>query len=149
MQIADVTVEDLPAVLVLNEASVPHLSSLTADELSWFADQANYFRVVKMDDGLAGFLIGLRPGLPYASANYRWFARHYEDFGYVDRVAVHHTARRRGVASLLYNDFAAFLSGEVAVMTCEVNLRPANESSMEYHLRHGFVQVGSQDTEEP
>ena len=28
-------------------------------------------------------------------------------------------------------------------MTCEVNVRPVNESSMEFHRRLGFEQVGS------
>jgi hypothetical protein len=32
-------------------------------------------------------------------------------------------------------------------MTCEVNVRPANESSMRYHETHGFLKVGSQETE--
>jgi len=32
-------------------------------------------------------------------------------------------------------------------MTCEVNIRPPNESSMRYHEMHGFVQVATQETE--
>ena len=69
------------------------------------------------------------------------------DFGYVDRVAVSASARRQGVASRLYDDFANALRGEVEVMTCEVNIRPPNESSMRYHEIHGFRQVASQETE--
>jgi predicted GNAT superfamily acetyltransferase len=52
-----------------------------------------------------------------------------------------------GIASRLYQDFAASLQGEVDVMTCEVNIRPANETSMRYHRQYGFVQVGTQQTE--
>jgi hypothetical protein len=95
----------------------------------------------------AGFLIGLRPGLDYGSENYRWFCDHYGDFGYVDRVAVDESARRFGVASQLYDDFANKLRGHVDCMTCEVNIRPRNESSMRYHETHGFVQVATQETE--
>ena len=147
MQIMDLKAADLPEVLALNQDSVPHVSSLAVEELAWFADKANYFRVVRDAEGIAGFLIGLRPGLPYKSPNYRWFCDHYEDFGYVDRVAVCARARRQGVASLLYDDFAQTLAGRVPVMTCEVNLRPPNESSMRYHEQHGFTQVASQETE--
>ena len=147
MQITDIETCDLADVLDLNEASVPHVSSLTAGELAWFADNAHYFRVVRDETGVAGFLVGLRPGLPYRSLNYRWFSDNYDDFGYVDRVAVDARARRKGIASLLYDDFARTLSGKVEVMTCEVNLRPSNESSMRYHARHDFVQVGRQQTE--
>ena len=35
------------------------------------------------------------------------------------------------------------MPGTVDVMTCEVNVRPANESSMTFHRRLGFDQVGS------
>lgn len=147
MQLDDVTEADLNFVLALNEASVPHVNSIDLDQLGWFADNAFYFRVARVDRQIAGFLIGLRPGLDYRSENYRWFSANYADFGYVDRVAVDTTARRFGVASRLYDDFAAALQGQVACMTCEVNIRPPNESSMRYHETHGFVQVGSQETE--
>ena len=33
------------------------------------------------------------------------------------------------------------------MMTCEVNLKPPNESSMRFHERYGFTQIGSQATE--
>ena len=147
MKFSDVTDTDLTEILELNEASVPHVSSVSAAEMRWFAENAHYFRVVRNGEALAGFLIGLRPGLAYQSLNYRWFCDHYPDFGYVDRVAVAHNVRRLGVGSRLYEDFAATLRGSVDVMICEVNLRPANESSMRYHEHLGFVQVGSQETE--
>ena len=148
MQISDVTPTDLDDVLRLNEASVPHVSSLDRTEMEWFANNAHYFRVASIDGTLAGFLIGLRPGLSYSSLNYRWFSENYDDFGYVDRVVVARSARRAGVASGLYDDFLDTLRGEVDVMTCEVNIRPANDSSMQYHEQHGFVQVGTQETED-
>ena len=147
MQIADIRSDGIDEVLELNQASVPHVGSVSRDEMAWFAANAHYFRTVHDDARLAGFLIGLRPGLPYRSPNYRWFSDNYADFGYVDRVAVSSEARRKGIASMLYEDFASTLAGEVDVMTCEVNIRPPNDSSMLYHQRHGFVQVGSQETE--
>lgn len=147
MQISDLDPAQLESVHELNQASVPHVSSVSLEEMQWFADNAHYFRVVSIDAALAGFLIGLRPGLAYASPNYGWFSVNYEDFGYVDRVAVADSARRKGVASALYDDFANTLFGEVAVMTCEVNIRPPNESSMRYHEQHGFVRVATQETE--
>jgi len=147
MRISDVTANDLEDVWRLNEDSVPHVSSVDLKEIEWFAMHAHYFRVAANDGHLAGFLIGLRPGLPYGSPNYRWFSENYRDFGYIDRVAVSETAQRLGVATRLYQDFAATLDKTVDVMTCEVNIRPANESSMRYHEQHGFVQVATQETE--
>lgn len=147
MQLSDISEADLDTVLALNEASVPHVNSIDLDQMRWFASNAYYFRVARVDRQFAGFLIGLRPGLDYGSDNYRWFCDHYTDFGYVDRVAVAASARRLGVASYLYDDFTERLRGHVDRMTCEVNIRPPNESSMRYHKMHGFVQVASQETE--
>ncbi len=143
MQIKNVTPDDFVDVLKLNENSLPHLSRIDTDEVQWFADCAAYFRVIRVDKRLAGFLIGLRPGTSYPSPNYRWFCDHYDDFAYIDRVAVANWASRRGIADSLYNDFAQSQSG-VAVMTCEVNIRPKNAGSMRFHERQGFTRVGSQ-----
>ena len=143
MQIKNVTSNDFVDVLQLNEDSVPHVSSIDIDDVQWFADNAVYFRIIRIDERLAGFLIGLRPGTSYSSPNYCWFCDNYDDFAYVDRVTVADWARRRGIAESFYNDFAQSQSS-VPVMTCEVNIRPANEGSLRFHQRQGFTKVGSQ-----
>ena len=145
--ITDVEASMLGSVLALNESEVPHLGKVDADRMAWFAGNASYFRVAMADDRLAGFLVGLRPGTRYQSPNYRWFCARYDDFAYVDRVAVAADFRRHGLASRLYDDFAASVPASVSVMTCEVNIRPPNEESMRFHRRLGFRQVGTQATE--
>ena len=145
MKITKIEQIDFDDVLSLNEESVPHVSHICAEELQWFYDNAAFFQIAKIDDRFAGFLIGLRQGTEYASPNYRWFCDNYGDFAYVDRVAVSAWARRRGIAESLYNAFALSQSG-APLMTCEVNIRPPNETSMFYHERMGFRQVGSQET---
>lgn len=147
MQVADVRNTDFEDVLALNQAAVPHVNSLAPGDINWFASHANYFRVARCGGELAGFLIGLGPGLDYESPNYRYFCSRHDAFGYVDRVVVAATARRQGVGSKLYDDYAATLRSFVPVMTCEVNIRPPNESSMAYHERHGFACVATQETE--
>ncbi len=145
--IRDVATRDIDEILSLNEAVVPAVNSVPIEQMHWFAAQAAYFRVAIADDRLASFLIGLRPGVAYESPNYRWFCDKYEDFGYIDRIAVAANARRHGLATRMYDDFRASLEGEVGTMTCEVNLRPPNEASMRFHERYGFSQVGSQSTD--
>lgn len=145
--IADVERSLLERLLALNESEVPHLGKVDLDQMAWFAGNASYFRTAMAGDRLAAFLVGLRPGSSYQSPNYRWFCDRYEDFAYVDRVAVAADFRRHGLASRMYADFAATLPDSVTVMTCEVNIRPPNEESLQFHYRLGFCQVGTQATD--
>ena len=145
--IRDVRDDELDAVLSLNEASIPAVNSISIGQMRWFREHAAYFRVGVDDDRLGAFLIGMRPGTGYDSLNYTWFCKHYDDFGYIDRIAVADHARRLGLATRLYDDFRSTLPDTVDVMTCEVNLKPPNESSMAFHRRLGFTQVGTQETE--
>jgi len=146
MIISPIQNRDFDEVLALNTASVPHVNLIPLEQLQWFVAHASFVRVARIDERLAGFLIGLRPGTDYASPNYRWFCAHYDDFAYIDRVAVAEWARRQGIAEALYAAFADSQPG-VPVLTCEVNIRPSNEGSMVFHQRLGFRQVGSQETD--
>jgi len=143
MIIRDVSDADLDAVLSLNQSEVPHVGSVDLETMRWYATNASYFRVAVSGDKLAAYLVGFRPGTPYTSPNYLWFCEHYDDFAYVDRITVEKFARRSGIASRLYDDFADTVRGVVELMTCEVNVRPPNESSMTFHRRLGFEKVGT------
>jgi predicted GNAT superfamily acetyltransferase len=141
--IRDVGASDLDTVLSLNQSEVPHVGSVNAAQMRWYAENATYFRVAITGGELGAYLVGFRPGTSYTSPNYLWFCEHYDDFAYVDRVAVAASARRAGIATRLYDDFAAAMPQSVTVMTCEVNVRPPNDSSMKFHRMLGFEQVGS------
>lgn len=145
MKISKIDDRDFNAILALNEASVPNVNLISREELQWFVDNAAFARVANIDDRLAGFLIGLRPGTTYHSPNYRWFCDNYEDFAYIDRIAVSEWARRKGIAQTLYKLFAQSQS-DATVLTCEVNIRPPNVGSMLFHKQFGFRQVGTQET---
>lgn len=102
---------------------------------------------------VVGFLLALPPHVPYDSPNYQWFEERYDDFVYIDRVAVAPGDRGSGVGRALYEALDATLAAGSAAtgaprLCCEVNLRPPNPGSLEFHRRLGFVPVGEQDTEE-
>lgn len=143
----DVVEADLPAILALNQISQPHVSSLTLDALRQLWEWSAYFRVMRDGEVLAGFLLALREGQPYASLNYRWFAQRYVQFVYIDRVAVAKSHHRRGLGALLYDDLHRFAARQAPLVACEVNTRPVNEVSLAFHERMGYQPVGSQETE--
>jgi len=145
--IDNIEAADLQAVLELNDSAVPNVNRIDIQQLQWFCEKAIYFRVARKAGQILAFLIGLGPGIDYQSPNYQWFCARYRSFIYVDRVVVAGQARQSGLASRLYDDFASTAADNAEVMTCEVNIKPANETSMQFHLQRGFHLVGSQTTE--
>lgn len=152
MQVRQIASHDVDEILRLNRVEVPRLGPIAdADE---FAELLAYSDLALVADDPAddrgrilGFVLAIAPGTGYTSANYRYFEQRGTDHLYVDRIAVAPHARRRGIASALYDAVLdrARRSGRAEV-TCEVNIRPRNEGSLSFHASRGFVEVGQQDT---
>jgi len=139
---------DFELIRAINEGAVPDVSTITREELDALAKQCCYFSVALADGELSGFLMALQPGQVYQSENYRWFAAHYENFVYVDRIAVSPACKGRGIGRALYGDVENFARKAAApILTCEVNLIPPNPDSMAFHKKIGFTEVGQQSTE--
>lgn len=134
-------------MLAINESVVPHVNNLEMTDMQGFLAKAAYFRVA-CDEAkqVLAFLIGLDPDTDYDSPNFRWFCAHYENFAYVDRIAVVASARRQGIAEALYGDFTTASLGWAQRLSCEVNLLPSNPGSLAFHSRQGFTRVGTQET---
>lgn len=151
----DARPEDLPALLDLNRANVPALGDVDLARFQWFAEHAFTFRVAwdeapprsTPEGAPLGFVITLLPEAPYESLNFLWFKERYERFVYVDRIAVAETAQRRGIGAGLYDDLSRVVRPLAPAITCEVNVRPPNETSLGFHRALGFREVGQQDTE--
>jgi len=138
---------DLPAVLDLNQAAVPHVSSVTLADMERFAEIAGYFRVAEVGGRVAGFLIALNPGHDYASDNYRWFNDNFDDFFYIDRIVIADNAQGKGLGAALYQQVILIAKAFAPRLTCEVNTQPPNPQSMAFHEGFGFKCVGTQQTE--
>ena len=148
MIIREVADGDLDRVLEMNNAAVPAVSELTADSLRELRGWAHHFLVVEEDDDVVALLITLLPGKPYGSANYAWFSRTFDSFGYVDRIAVDPSTHSKGIGRALYDEYADRCRTEGLPRVCaEVNTRPRNDQSLRFHDRYGFRAVGEQDTE--
>jgi predicted GNAT superfamily acetyltransferase len=138
---------DLAAVHALNQSAVPAVGDETAEAMHALIDMAACFRVAEDDDGLAGFLLVLRPEAPYGSGNFLWFRERYESFLYIDRIVIRSDQRGRGLGRRFYRDLETFAAGRVPMITCEVNTRPRNEPSLAFHARLGYEEVGSRNSE--
>lgn len=146
--IRNIEEKDLEEVYDINRLNTPHVSDISMDSLSWLFSRACFKKLVENDEGILGFLLCFFPGHPYKSLNYQWFSRHYDNFLYIDRIAVRKKAHRKGIGSLLYQEAAVFgTDSNSEYICCEVNIRPMNEISMRFHEKHNYIKVGEQDTE--
>jgi predicted GNAT superfamily acetyltransferase len=143
--IRDSSEADFAALLRLNLESEHFLSPLTLPQLQALHAQAWYRRVICLDGIVQGFLLALREGADYDSPNYQWFAAHYPEFLYVDRIVIGAAARGRRCGVLLYEDLIARARAEgFRRITCEFDVDPPNEASRRFHEHFGFHEVGSQ-----
>lgn len=150
MQLRPYRVDDLAVVHAINQAEVPAVGSETEDDLGHIADQSILALVAEHAGTIGGFCLVLAPGADYGSGNYRWFSERYDDFVYLDRIAIAPTFRRRGLGRAMYSEverFTARARPGATHFTLEVNLRPRNDTSLEFHDALGFVEVGRRETE--
>lgn len=146
--ISNTITDELPYIHKMNQEALPAVSSVSIEDMEHFLNIVDYFRTLKVENKIAGFLIALSPGKDYSSLNYKWFEKTYSSFMYVDRIVIDPSYHRNGLGASFYNDLESFSIGKSSRITCEVNIRPKNEGSMIFHKTYGFEQVGTQTTEE-
>lgn len=147
VNIRETVVGDLDAALALNNSTAPAINELDAAELSRLHSMAALALTAEVDGQFAGFCITFGPGVDYGSQNYGWFSRNYDDFVYLDRIAVDPAYRRLGIGRAFYAEVIDRFTGTYPHLLCEVNVRPRNEPSLLFHHSIGFREVGQQDTD--
>ena len=145
--ISETTSDELPLIVKMNQEALPAVSSVNINDMNHFLTIVDYFRSLKIEEKLVGFLIALTPGKEYHSINYKWFEKRFDSFMYVDRIVIDPSYQGNGLGKAFYNDLVDFSNNKTDRITCEVNIRPKNEESMIFHGKYGFVQVGTQTTE--
>jgi predicted GNAT superfamily acetyltransferase len=141
MKLREITRADWPTLLELNLASVRELSELDEHRLELLLSWAQRGLAVESEQAIVAFALAIAPGTPYDSDNYRWLGARFERFLYLDRIVVSGAMRRRGIGGRLYDAMEATATG-FGRMVCEVNVRPANEASLAFHISRGYVEVG-------
>jgi predicted GNAT superfamily acetyltransferase len=131
---------DLDALLALSNA---HEREIGTFSRAAFDDLVGMSFRTRMTAARDAFLVALADRAPPVAPNYRWFARRFDRFVYIDRVAVAEGSRQRGLGRLLYDDLmeAARDAGHTR-LCCEVNLDPPNPASDAFHAALGFAETG-------
>lgn len=145
MNIRLATEKDLPYILKMNTAALPHVSEIKLSDMRRFLKQADPFLVIEEGEELSGFMIVLQKGLDYESLNYSFFCNNYSDFHYVDRIVIAEKFRGQKFGTALYEHL--FGSSGKKIITCEVNTKPPNPDSFAFHNALGFKQVAKLVTE--
>jgi hypothetical protein len=140
--------DDLERILVINEANTPEVGSVDAERMAFIVAESPIALVADAGGDVVGFCLVLGDESAYDSVNYRWFTSRFENFMYLDRVAVDVASRGRGIGKALYAEVdrrMAVIDG-ADHLALEVNVDPPNEVSLAFHAGLGFTEVGRQDT---
>ena len=129
----------------INEQGLPGTGKVSLDEMKNLLNISELSVGAFDDDSLLGFVICLLPNTAYGSLNYAWFNQRFENFIYVDRVAVDEKYRNQGIGQALYDTVFDYASEHQLPVTAEVSLRPQNLGSDRFHLRHGFSAIAEVD----
>jgi len=136
---------DLDALLPLNNAAIPAVNGLPAEELLDLVNSALICLVAERDGTVAGFLLCIGDGAAYESPNYRWLSAHLSNFAYTDRICVDAGLRGQRIGDALYGALFRHFAGTGRAFVCEVNERPPNPGSLRFHQRLGFAEIGRAD----
>lgn len=138
--ICDLTAGDNAAMLALNNAFAVETSYLEEADWRSLINRARFAFIAPPDKA---FLLAFDQKPAEISPNFDWFAGHYADFVYIDRVVVDASAHGQGLGKALYDRlFDEAKAAGFARVVCEVNLDPPNPGSLAFHERMGFAPVG-------
>ena len=144
--IRDMVLTGLPRAHGINQENVPAVGDETFDDFTAIFGYCSINLVAVDDDNgdLCGFCMCMPPGTAYDSPNYLFFVDRFDDFVYLDRVAITAVYRNRGIGPMLYREVERRTIAPQ--FTLEVNVEPPNEGSLRFHTREGFVEVARMET---
>ena len=126
----------------INEQGLPGTGQVSVEQMGELLQLSDLCIGAYIEEKLVGFVLCLYPQKDYSSPNYAWFNERYNQFLYVDRIAISTQYRNIQIGSELYEKVFQLASEKRIPVTAEVSLYPPNEGSDRFHLRHGFSSVG-------
>jgi predicted GNAT superfamily acetyltransferase len=136
----------LRAMWLINQANIPEVGDIpTIEEFNTLTTMSSHVIVVNEGEEIAGFIILMREKENYHSLNYKFFTTNYDEFLYVDRIAIKDGFRRQGLGKMIYEEVFRLAAEIKTDVCCEVNTLPRNDASLAFHAEFGFQEVGVKD----
>ena len=134
--------EDFETILRLNEEEVQYTAPMDLELLENIFESSDFCHVAEINKKVVAFVLALREGTTYDSVNYKWFSEHYEKFLYVDRIVVSGEHKGKKIGSMLYEKTLEYGKTSGVLMVAEINIEPPNLTSLKFHKKFGFSEVG-------
>ena len=128
------------SIFNLNQLNIPALGSLEdLNHLENLFNSSSFIALIKINNNLVGFAIIMNSLSEYSSPNYLYFKKKYNDFMYIDRIAISEKYNRKGFGSLIYNELYNQSKNLGIPLCCEVNTKPINQQSLDFHKKLEFL----------
>jgi hypothetical protein len=144
-KIEQATKYDLKSILSLNQESIPAVSNSNIEMMKHFLIICEYFKVLIINGKIVGFLNALLPSKEYNSEHYQWFNDNYDSFIYIDRIIINKSYHNQGYGTIFYDDLINLVKNTSLDIACEINSKPYNKQSINFHKKYGFKKVGKKD----
>ena len=142
MQLRELRSKDIALIWKINEQGLPGTGKVSQQEIVELLIIAELTIGAFEGEQLVGFVLCFLPRTDYASLNYAWFNQRYQEFLYVDRIAVSENHRNQTIGSLLYQQVISYAKQYNYPIAAEVSLNPPNPGSMRFHHRFNFTEIG-------
>jgi predicted GNAT superfamily acetyltransferase len=138
--------KDILSIYSINQANTPEVGSLESTEkLRELLNMSSLVLVAKTNNEIIGFVVCLEAGAAYTSLNYKYISKKAKKFIYIDRIAIKNQHRRSGVGKSLYEIIFNYSEKFELPVYCEVNIKPRNQPSLDFHKKIGFFKIGSKN----
>jgi len=132
----------------INQANSPDVGDIpTVNQFKLLIGLSETIYAYKDKETIVGFILLMREGTTYQSENYKFISSKFDQFLYVDRIAIDSKYRRQGLAEKIYSKVISDGNHLGLDILCEVNIRPKNDISLSFHKKMKFKEIGTQDFE--